>query len=135
MPMPSQHLLVGHRLCQSGKISRFYFTLWKKRNFLIGPRKINHSISGSKLMFFQIGATYLSSGRTSLLQDSPKTWVVAGYIKEDNRKTNWCVLLPAIHTNLFVRVLRSKYNNLVEFDQAFCGQGRVEWSFARRRIV
>ena len=69
------------------------------------------------------------------MQDSPKTLVVAGYIKEDNRKTNWCVLLPAIHTNLFVRVLRSKYNNLVEFDQAFCGQGRVEWSFARRRIV
>ena len=28
---------------------------------------------------FQTGATYLSSGRSSLLQDSPKTWVVAGY--------------------------------------------------------
>ena len=56
-------------------------------------------------------------------------------IKEDNRKTNWCVLLPAIHTNLFVIVLRSKYYNLVEFDQALCGQGRVEWCFTRRRIV
>ena len=141
MPMPSQHLLVGHRLCQSGKISRFYFTLWKKRNFLIGPRKINHSISGSKLMFFKLLRRTFPQGELHSCKTHlrPRWWQV---IKEDKSKTNRCVLLSAIcvllsaiHTNLFVRVLRSKYNNLVEFDQAFCGQGRVEWSFARRRIV
>ena len=134
MPMASQHLLVGHRLCQSGKVLRFTSRVKEKKVFDWTQDDQSFNI-WLKTDVFQIGATYLSSGRTSLLQDSPKTWVVAGYIKEDNRKTNCCVLLPAIHTNLFVRVLRSKYNNLVEFDQAFCGQGRVEWSFARRRIV
>ena len=40
---------------------------------------------------FHIVATYLSSGRTSLLQDSPKTWVVAGYKRGQKKNKLVCI--------------------------------------------